>query len=251
MYLQFTGTDVRVLGSMHVFPATSRRTPPWVADAYDWADALIFESDAPSLLPLLRADSQHGAARLRDCMSGDAWLELQKRWPADGPLAPLVELHPWAVLSVAPLLFQQIVEGVEPRMLRSACAHRKTVRYLETAQDVAASLAPIPLQTIAAALELLIADRDEPQRTLERMHAVWLGGDPHALLQVALDVPMFNLPGVRHALLDARNRAWAAHVDALLEARPQQKTLVVVGALHLCGAGNLLDCVGHPVEAIP
>jgi uncharacterized protein YbaP (TraB family) len=163
-------------------------------------------------------------------------------------VAPLVELCPWAALVVAPTLFQQVVEGVEPRMLRSAIAQAKPYRYLETAREVATLLESIPLDAIGAALDLLMADRDEPQRTLERMHAAWLEGDLQAVQQIAVGSTMFNLPGIRHAILDARNRAWAQRLKDILQQR--ERTLVVVGALHLCGPGNLIECLARPVEAV-
>ena len=248
MYLQLTGTNVRLLGSMHLFPATSRRTPPWVAEAYDWAEALVFESDPPSMLPFLKTDPQNGTAQLQPLLPAGAWQQLQALWPVDGVLAPFVELRPWAALIVAPTLFQQVVEGVEPRMLRSAIAQAKPFRYLETAQDVVAALEAIPLEAVGAALGLLMADRAEPQRTLELMHAAWLDGDLQTVERIAVESPMFNLPGIRHAILDARNRAWAARLKERLEAR--ERTLVVVGALHLCGPGNLIECLAHPVEMV-
>src|SRR3954468_13898027 len=105
---------------MHLFPSTSRRTPPWVAQAYDWAQALVFESDPPTILPLVKAHARQGAAQLLPLLLADAWSQLQAVWPVEGALAPLVDLRPWAALIVAPTLFQQVVEGVEPRMLRSA-----------------------------------------------------------------------------------------------------------------------------------
>lgn len=249
MYLQLTGTQLRLLGSMHLFPATSRRTPPWIAEAYDWAETLVFESDAPTILPFLKAAAQAGADRLRPLLADDTWQRLNAVWPTEGPLAPLAELRPWAAMIVAPTLFQQVVEGVEPRLLRSALTQGKPYRYLETSQEVAASLDSIPLDAIAAALDLLMADLTEPQRTLEKMHAAWINGDLPAVQQIAVESPMFNLPGIREAILDARNRAWAAHLTALI-ARPE-RTLVVVGALHLCGPGNLIECLARPVDPVP
>ena len=248
MYLQLAGTNVRLLGSTHLFPATRRRTPPWVAEAYDWAEALIFESDAPTLLPFLKADPQEGAPKLQPSMPPDLWSQLETLWPAAGPLAPLAGLRPWAVLVVAPTLFQQVVEGVEPRMLRSAITQAKPYAYLETAQDVAAALESIPLQAVSEAISMLMADREEPQRTLERMHAAWLEGDLQAVYEVAAESPVFNLPGIRHAILDGRNRAWAARLKTLLDR--QERTLVVVGALHLGGPGSLIECLAHPVNAV-
>ncbi|MGF6772549.1 uncharacterized protein YbaP (TraB family) [Paraburkholderia sp. GAS199] len=248
MYLQLTGTQVRLLGSMHLFPATSRRTPPWIADAYDWAEELVFESDPPTILPFLTAQSTNAAAPLSSVLPVDVWSQLQAVWPTEGPLAPLSTLRPWAALIVAPTLFQQVVEGVEPRLLRSAAAQGKPFRYLETAHDVANSLESIPLAAIADALALLMSDTTEPQRTLERMHDAWLHGDLQAVHHIAVESPMFNLPGIRDAILDARNRAWATRIHALLGR--SERTLVVVGALHLCGPANLIDCLGVPAEPL-
>ncbi|CAB3643155.1 TraB/GumN family protein [Paraburkholderia rhynchosiae] len=248
MYLQLTGTNVRLLGSMHLFPASSRRTPPWIAQAYDWADMLVFESDPPTILPFLKADPRAGAQRLQPLLSADAWTRLQAAWPKEGPLAPFVDLRPWAALIVAPTLFQQVVEGVEPRMLRSAIAQGKPYGYIETAGEVAAALESIPLDAVGAALAVLMADLDEPRRTLERMHAAWLEGDLSAVHRIAVESPMFNLPEIRRAILDARNGIWAARLSALL-ARPE-RTLVVVGALHLCGPGNLIERLAQPVQPV-
>ncbi|HEX7936536.1 MAG TPA: TraB/GumN family protein [Paraburkholderia sp.] len=248
MYLHLTGTNVRLLGSMHLFPASSRRTPPWIAQAYDWADTLVFESDAPTILPFLRADPHGGAQRLQPLLSVDAWTRLQAAWPAEGPLAPLVDLRPWAAMIVAPTLFQQVVEGVEPRMLRSAAAQGKPYRYLETAQEVAAALEAIPLQAVGAVLAVLMADLDEPQRTLERMHVAWIEGNLAAVHRIAVESPMFNLPEIRRAILDTRNSIWATRLQELY-ARPE-RTLVVIGALHLCGPDNLVDCLARPVEPV-
>jgi uncharacterized protein YbaP (TraB family) len=248
MYLKLTGTHVRLLGSMHLFPATSRRTPPWVTEAYDWADALIFESDPATILPFLKAGLPPGAAQLQPLMSADAWTQLRTLWPVEGPLAPLDDLRPWAALIVAPTLLQQVVEGVEPRMLRSAIAQAKPHRYLETAQEVAAALESIPLDALAAALAMLMADRGEPQRTLELMHAAWLAGDLQAVQRIAAESPMFNLPGIRQAILNVRNRAWATRLENLPDTAA--RTLVVVGALHLCGPGSLIECLARPVEPV-
>jgi hypothetical protein len=245
MYLQLTGTNVRLLGSMHLFPASSPRMPVWVSQAFDWSETLVFESDALAILPFLK---RNAGASLEHELPVDVWRRLDASWPSSGPLAPLSELQPWAALMVAPTLCQRVVEGVEPRMLRAAAAQSKPYRYLETAAEVAASLESIPLATVCAGLELLLADLTEPQRTLDRMQDAWLRRDTEAVYRIAAESPMFSLPGIRSALLDGRNRAWAPHVRSVLDSR--QLTLVVVGALHLAGEGSLTECLGHPVEPV-
>jgi uncharacterized protein YbaP (TraB family) len=232
MYLQLTGTQVRLLGSMHLFSAASPRMPAWVSQAFDWAETLVFESDAQSILPFLK---QEGGQSLEHVLPPDVWRQLDASWPSAGVLAPLSELRPWAAMMVAPALCQRVVEGVEPRMLREA-------------EEVVASLESIPLPAICTGLELLLADLTEPQRTLDRMQAAWLQRDLQGVYDVAAESPMFSLPGIRSAILDARNHAWAPRVREALET--PKRTLVVVGALHLCGPGNLIERLQHPVEHI-
>ncbi|MGA7777761.1 MAG: TraB/GumN family protein [Paraburkholderia sp.] len=245
MYLQLIGTNVRLLGSMHLFPASSPRMPDWVSQAFDWSETLVFESDALAILPFLKRES---GTSLEHDLPVDVWRRLDPSWPSAGPLAPLSELRPWAALMVAPTLCQRVVEGVEPRMLREAAAQSKPHRYLETGAEVAASLESIPLATVSTGLELLLADLTEPQRTLDHMQEAWLRRDTEAVYRIAAQSPMFSLPGIRSALLDGRNRAWAPHIRRALGS--QERTLVVVGALHLAGEGSLVECLGHPVEPV-
>jgi hypothetical protein len=245
MYVQLAGTQVRLLGSMHLFSAASPRMPSWVSEAFDWSEALIFESDAPAILPFLKRERGQS---LEHALPPEVWSRLDASWPSAGPLAPLSELRPWAALMVAPTLCQRVIEGVEPRMLRAAAAQSKPYQFLETADEVVASLESIPLSAVCAGLELLLADLTEPQRTLDRMQLAWLQRDLQAVHQVAAESPMFSLPGIRSAILDARNRAWAPRVRDALDS--PKRTLVVVGALHLCGAGNLIERLEHPVEPL-
>jgi uncharacterized protein YbaP (TraB family) len=245
MYLQLTGTQVRLLGSMHLFPASSPRMPAWVLQAFDWADTLVFESDAQSILPFLKRET---GASIEHALPPDVWRRLDASWPSAGVLAPLGDLRPWAAMMVAPTLCQRVVEGVEPRMLREAAAQSKPYRYLETVDEVVASLESIPLPAICTGLELLLADLTEPQRTLERMQAAWLQRDLQGLYDVAAESPMFSLPGIRSAILDARNLAWAPRLREAFDS--PERTLVVVGALHLAGPDNLIDRLQHPVEEI-
>jgi uncharacterized protein YbaP (TraB family) len=245
MYFQFSGTNVRLLGSMHLFPASNPRMPVWVSQAFDWSEALIFESDALAILPFLKREP---GTSLEQDLPVEVWRRLDASWPSVGPLAPLSELRPWAALMVAPTLCQRVVEGVEPRMLRAAAAQSKPYHYLETAAEVAATLETIPLAATRAGLELLLADLTEPQRTLERMQEAWLRRDTEAIYRIATESPMFSLPGIRSALLEERNRAWVPHIHSALDS--PQRTLVVVGALHLSGEGSLIECMGHRVEPV-
>lgn len=77
------------------------------------------------------------------------------------------------------------------------------------------------------------ADRDDRLRQLQQ---AWAHGDMGLIARVT-DEGFAGQPGLREALLTARNRAWVARVEALLNARAQP--FVAVGAAHLAGTEGL------------
>ncbi|WP_062112630.1 TraB/GumN family protein [Collimonas pratensis] len=245
MYFHITGTNVRLLGSVHVFPQARPDLPTWVSDAYEWSESLVFESDPPTLLPFFKA--QDGVA-LSQKVPANIYAELEKFWPPEGPLSPLNELQPWAAMLVASMFHMQMAEGVDTRFFRSATEQSKAIHFLETAQDVALAFGSIPLVEIHAGLKELVSDLSEPQRVFTNMHNAWLTRDVEALWLVASKLPIMKSQGARNAVFDFRNQAWAPVIQQMLGTT--KRTLVVVGALHLCGPGNLIDRLGHNVEQV-
>lgn len=245
MYFQLFGTNVRLLGSMHMFPAANPNMPAWVAQAYEWSESLVFESDPSTILPLFK--SQAGQS-LKGLLSPEVLSVLEAFWPTNGPLSPLNEMRPWAALLLAATLNQQTSEGVEPRFLRSVVENSKPFWFLETTQEVAAAFESVPLEEVQASLALLVSDLSAPQRMLNQMHIAWLQRDLKGVHDVASQSPSFAFPGIRSAILDRRNRAWAPVINDALE--NPERTLIVVGALHLYGQGNLIECLGRDADLV-
>ncbi|MDN7176710.1 TraB/GumN family protein [Caballeronia sp. SEWSISQ10-4 2] len=245
MYLQIRGTNVRLLGSMHLFPAPGAQMPSWALQAYAWSECLIFESDPPTILPFLK--STNGTV-LANMLPTDVWTELQAAWPTNGRLPPLSEMRPWAALMVAPSLYQHLVEGVEPQFLRSANEQSKSYRFLETAQEVVTAFESVALAEIQTALNCIMSDSAEPQRMLVRMYNAWQRRDIEALYKVAGRSPILSSSAIRSAVLESRNLAWVPSLLAAIES--PKRTLVVIGALHLCGPSNLLECLGLPLDLV-
>ena len=79
--------------------------------------------------------------------------------------------------------------------------------------------------------------------------ACWRAGDLEAVSNQAAASPLFQIPGLRDAMIVGRNRAWAEQIKGIL-ATPH-RTLITVGPLHLAGLGNLFECIGQPVEVLP
>jgi uncharacterized protein len=246
MFFQVPGTNVRLLGSLHNFPESKPELPTWVSTAYEWADAIVFEADLPTVLPHFKSRSR---TSLRTRLTPEVWVTLKSIWPSTGPLAPLREINPWAALLLAPAFCQQITTGVDPQLLQWATEEAKPTSFLETAQEFAHALASVPMEEVRSGLELFASDLSAPQRMLEELHAAWIVEDLAGVYSVASKSPSFAFPGLRSAVLETRNRAWMPAMKAIL--RSARPTLVVVGALHLYGPANLVECLGLQVERIP
>lgn len=246
MYWQVIGTNVRVLGSMHMLPANSSGLPIWATQAFEWAEILVFESDPPTILPLLQSPTP---VVLRSEVSPVTWKILSDLWPISSSFPPLETVRPWAALLFSSVFSQRTVQGIEGLFMEWANEQSKPVEFLETADQVAAAFDSAPASEVREGLELLASDLAAPQRLLEAMYEAWLRGDLPALYSVAKASPLFQFSGLRAAIVDRRNREWAPALLRLMQA--PRRTLVAVGALHLYGPGNAIECLGQDVQLIP
>jgi uncharacterized protein YbaP (TraB family) len=246
MYWQFPGTNVRVLGSMHMLPISNLGLPDWAIEAFEWSEALVFESDPPAILPYLRASSP---PNLKQELKSATWEALRAHWPTSGPLPPVEDTRPWAILLFSAALAQRAAHGIESQFMQWAAEQSKPVHFLESAEAVASAFDSAPAAEIREALELLTSDLSAPQRSLEAMYSAWMRGDLSALVDVANKSPTFQFPGLKHAVLQRRNLEWSPALRQLMSS--SKRTLVAVGALHLHGPGNAIECVGQIAELFP
>jgi uncharacterized protein YbaP (TraB family) len=245
MYFEFKGTNVRLLGTLHLFPSDRPELPQWVIQAYEWSKALVFESHPPALLPFFRSID---GLNLQSKIPSGIYSELSSIWPQAGPLAPLADLKPWGALFGYVSLKQSAVTGVEMQLHERIKLDGKPLGYLETADDVSAGLDAAPAADIQRCFELLLADPDEPQRALTKMHGAWLEKDSVKLGDILRQAPLYKMPNLRRVILDRRNALWAPQIVSLLNS--SIPTLVCVGALHLCSPGSVLDLIGREVVPV-
>jgi uncharacterized protein YbaP (TraB family) len=246
MYFEFDKTNVRLLGSMHRLPKDHPEIPQWVDQAYQWCEALYIEHDAVKMRPLiLRKDGRN----LRDQIPEELWSALEARWPKDGSVPAINSFKPWMVMLVLTSLLQPAVDGVEQHFLRLAGGDdRRSLSYLETAEDAVALFDSVPISELQVSLSRLLSEPELPKRALDEIYQAWITGNRPLLAEVAAKLPLNSLPITRAALIDKRNQDWAIKVRSLLGTG--QRTLVCVGALHLCGPGNLIELLGHKVASV-
>ncbi len=237
MYFEIPGSNVRVLGSLHMFPAGAGSLPAWVNAAYEWCEVVVHEHDNAQVLPCMQ-----GNAPLRTRLRPATWSSLAAALPSDEARAAFDALRPWAALIALGAGALNSQPGVEGLVLARAAADGKPLRTLETADDLRRAFDGAPLTSIEDALDQMLLDLPLLQQRFEALHAAWLTGDRAAVLEAGRHSAMFKSPALHEAGLVSRNRAWALQVRQLMTL--PRRTLVVVGALHLCGPGNLEESLG-------
>ena len=101
-----------------------------------------------------------------------------------------------------------------------------------------------------ALLEQTLDELDEGAATLDEMVAAWRAGELEAL-SAELFEEFADYPGLYEKLVTKRNSAWVPAFEGMLD--DGGRHLVVVGALHLVGPGNVIELLkkrGHDVERL-
>ena len=244
MYFEIPGTSIRVLGSLHMFPAGGAGMPPWVNEAYQWCESLVHEHELAAVLPYLKGD-----APLQQRLKPATWDALIAALPSDQARDAFSSFHPWAAMIALPSVFQATEPGVEQLLLARAAADGKPTAQLETGEDLCRGFGAAPLATVEDCIDQVLLDPGQMQPRLQAMYDAWTARDRDALLAAAEASGAFSDPALRDAGLLSRNRAWAPKVRRLMAS--SRRTLVVVGAMHLCGTGNLEECLGVGLVPVP
>ena len=237
MLYQIPGTSVRVLGSMHLVPPEAEAVPDWALQAYEWAEDLVLEHNARDLFPYFRAGRP-----LRERLAPDLYGTLESFWPTQGPLSPLIDLHPWVALIGLGAIGLQCQAGIEPNFIERARGDGKRVDFLETPAQVARHLGSAPDADFESAIQAAVDALPVVNERFRALHAVWLTRNREGFWNVMRADRSLTIPSIHAALLGLRNAAWADTLQPVL-ASPR-RTLVVVGALHLCGPASLESQLG-------
>lgn len=256
------GAEVTLLGSMHVLRSSDYPLPPDVDTLVAGADRIVMEIDlddfdavAQQRLVLEKAMLPQGTV-LKDVLDDDVYRLTEQHLGALGvDLAALERFEPWFLaitaleLGMRKLGFQS-ERGVEQYVAGRARAAGKEIVGLETIEfqmGIFDSLARVEQQAL---LEQTLDELDEGAATLDEMVAAWRAGELEALSDELFE-EFADYPGLYEKLVTKRNSAWVPALEGMLG--DGGRHLVVVGALHLVGPGNVIELLkkrGHDVERL-
>jgi hypothetical protein len=256
------GSEVTLLGSMHVLRPSDYPLPAAVDELIERADVIVMELDLDDIDAATQQRVILGAATLpqgtvlANVVDGDVYRLVQQTAGELGIDLKLLErFEPW-FLAVT-LLDQgmrkfgyQAERGIEQHVLGEAQRTSKEIVGLETLEFQIGIFDALPPSQQQAMLEQTLAELDEAETALSAMVEAWREGELESLSAELLD-DFDEFPGLYDTLVTKRNAAWVPKLERML--MDGQRHLVVVGALHLVGRDNVISMLsarGHDVERV-
>jgi uncharacterized protein len=251
---------VLLLGSVHLLRESDQPLPQGVSAAYGNAQRVVLELDPRELAP---AVSQAALERVGVMWPGRSVAELldAEQWRRAETLAAGAGLDLHAVAGFEPwfaaiALYNRalLANGFDPRLgvdqqiAGWAARDGKPVDGLETLEAQLSMFKELPQATQVELLLKTLEEVGEMDAEAGRMIEAWRTGDL-ARLAGWLEEDFAGFEALRSRIVEDRNRAWLADIEALLER--EGTSLVVVGALHLVGPDGvpeLLSARGHRVR---
>jgi uncharacterized protein YbaP (TraB family) len=251
---------VTLLGSVHVLPPNVEWQTPEVKRAVNRADVFVFEVpinvDTVNRITALvgeRGTLPQGQS-LRKMLPADSQADLYKAAAiAQLPEAALDNKRPWlaSLMLVSARLKQdkqQFALGADSIIAQQATNEKKELRYLETADQQLALIAPSDPTVELQALEEELKSFATEDADIAAITEAWEKGDT-AALEAVTSKEFEGHPEARAAFFTNRNRNWVKQIEAMLHKR--ETFFITVGAGHLVGKGgvpNLLRAAGYKVD---
>jgi uncharacterized protein YbaP (TraB family) len=256
------GSEVTLLGSMHVLRPSDHPLPPTVDALISGADSIVMEIDLDDLDPVaqqrlvLQTAMLPQGTVLKDVLDEDVYRLAEEHMGALGvDVTALERFEPWFLaitaldLGMRKIGFQS-ERGVEQYVVGRARASGKEIVGLETIEFQMGLFDALPREQQQALLEQTLDELDEGAVVLDKMVASWRAGELESL-SAELFEEFTDYPGLYEKLVTKRNSSWVPLLEQMLA--DGNRHLVVVGALHLVGPGNVIELLekrGHKVERL-
>jgi uncharacterized protein len=170
----------------------------------------------------------------RQRLSDRAWQALNARWLG------LKYQKLWFVLMGVPGLALRFEggSGVESVLRNRSKTDGKTMHFLETLPEAVQRFDAISDDVYAALIEKVIFDLESLACAIRDMYGAWQSSNIDDLECLLPRLHLAQEPNIKRAFFERRNTAWMPKISNALST--ERRTLIVVGAGHLCEPVGLL-----------
>ena len=229
MLYELSGTRLLIVGTLHLLPPGGR-LPDWLAEAYEWSEAVFVEHSPTDFLQLARQTH----APLDTLVSPAFWQLLNSLTAASVLPWSLADFQRGAAVVMALACRIQGIAGADQALHDWSRRDGKTFGYVEQPAAVLEKLNAITEADWTAGIAAELARPESTAGQLRFFNDAWQQGRIEDLVGCTRE-GLFSVDGIRSVLLTGRNRAWAsAYRD------PPSRSLMAVGAAHLVGKDNFL-----------
>jgi uncharacterized protein YbaP (TraB family) len=256
---------VYLLGAVHALPPDIHWRTAFVDYGIRAADVFAFEipDTADTAAKARELVETRGrlppGVNLRDMLSPTARTDFETiLGDAKVPLTTFDGMRPWlADVSLSFLMLQRRSRvspssGVDRVLAHEAQARGKEIRYMETAEQQMALVAPSDPKVELEAFETDLRQMRTQASLGPELIAAWARGDARTVDRLA-NSAFKGHDAARRLFLDDRNTAWVKKLKPWLD-REDKVFFVTVGAAHLVGRQGvpaLLKKAGYRVEGPP
>ena len=236
-------------GTMHLLRPSDFPLPAEFNQAYQQADAVIFETDIgrlndPATLQQMLTTMTYTDGRTLDTvLSPNAYTALTEYCKKIG--VPVDTLHPYkpsfamlALWRVELERFGATQDGVDMYFYEKAMADRKPIQGLESIAQHLAYLAYMDEGHEDAFILQSLKDFKRMHALLNKMTAAWRNGDDAELDQLFIADMKREFPSLHQKLLVERNQNWLPMIESYFKTPATE--FVLVGAAHLVGKEGIV-----------
>ena len=259
--VQSTAGTVWLFGTVHLLPPGTDWQTPAFDNAVRQADSLLLEVsglDDQQAIGEIFANMGVSGGQPKLASRTDAALHpvidrLDQAVP--GPRAVLDHMESWAAaMTLASVQSADLGlsqgSGVERVLTLRFRAEDKPVSGLETISEQFGFFDQLRENDQRLMLDSVLRTTDTNRQQFQAVLSAWMRGDPDAVTVNENDGILAS-PAIRQALLDGRNRSWAAQIAKRID--KGENVFVAVGAAHMAGKGGvpaLLRDRGYAVERV-
>ena len=252
-----------IAGTIHVLKASDFPLPEEFDEAYAKAENLVFEADLSSFddfevqKKMQQMVSWSDGSSLADHLQPETLERFSAHLMSYGIPFDMVKSYKpgFAATTLAMLELQKLgigEAGVDAFYDEKARADGREIEALETVDQQIGFIAEMGMENPDDFLNFSMNDLEELGEIMDNMTAAWREGDMLTLAANMTKQMREDYPEVFKQLLTDRNVSWIPKIEAMM--KDPDVELVMVGAGHLAGEGNVLQLLqeaGYTVKQLP